>query len=97
MAQIKEKYFLPILTDIHIAEEALTRWHVFADILQILLFMRRLTDTLIAAAKTGKTVNIKKDNFLLTRICINKHKKSLPKGNPNVAHRKREQHSAIMT
>ena len=60
---IKEKYGIPVLTDIHTAEEASLAAN-YVDILQIPAFLCRQTDLLIAAAKTGKVVNIKKGQFL---------------------------------
>jgi 2-dehydro-3-deoxyphosphooctonate aldolase (KDO 8-P synthase) len=63
LADVKEKFNLPIVTDIHSAEEAAFAAQV-ADILQIPAFLCRQTDILIAAAKTGKIVNIKKGQFL---------------------------------
>ncbi|MFA6200369.1 MAG: 3-deoxy-8-phosphooctulonate synthase [Bacteroidales bacterium] len=60
---IKEKYNIPVVTDIHSAEEA----HIaarYVDILQIPAFLCRQTDILLAAAETGKIVNIKKGQFL---------------------------------
>lgn len=63
LAQIKSKYDLPIVTDIHTPEQADIAAQV-ADILQIPAFLCRQTDLLVAAAKTGKIVNIKKGQFL---------------------------------
>ena len=60
---IKEKYDVPVLTDIHTAEEA-TLAAQYVDILQIPAFLCRQTDLLVAAANTGKAVNIKKGQFL---------------------------------
>lgn len=60
---IKEKYNLPIVTDIHTPEQAKPVAEV-ADILQIPAFLCRQTDLLVAAAETGKIVNIKKGQFL---------------------------------
>ncbi|MBE9484847.1 MAG: 3-deoxy-8-phosphooctulonate synthase [Bacteroidetes bacterium] len=60
---IKEKYGVPVLTDIHTAEEAALAAQ-YVDVLQIPAFLCRQTDLLIAAAKTGKVVNIKKGQFL---------------------------------
>jgi len=54
---------LPVVTDIHAAEEA-SMAAEYVDILQIPAFLCRQTDLLVAAAKTGKTVNIKKGQFL---------------------------------
>ena len=63
LSDIKQKYGLRILTDIHEAWQAVPVGQV-ADIIQIPAFLCRQTDLLIAAAKTGKTVNIKKAQFL---------------------------------
>ena len=60
---IKEKYDLPIVTDIHTPDQADVAAQV-ADIVQIPAFLCRQTDLLVAAAKTGKIVNIKKGQFL---------------------------------
>lgn len=63
LADIKQKYGLRILTDIHESYQANPASQV-ADVLQIPAFLCRQTDLLVAAAKTGKTVNIKKAQFL---------------------------------
>ena len=63
LAKIKKDFDLPIVTDIHTPEQAAIAAEV-ADILQIPAFLCRQTDLLIAAAKTGKIVNIKKGQFL---------------------------------
>ena len=63
LADVKSKYGLRILTDIHEAYQAAPVAEV-VDILQIPAFLCRQTDLLVAAAKTGKTVNIKKAQFL---------------------------------
>ena len=63
LAEIKSKYNLPIVTDIHTCEQAAAAAEV-ADIIQIPAFLCRQTDLLVAAAKTGKIVNIKKGQFL---------------------------------
>ncbi len=63
LQEIKDKYDLPIVTDIHLPEQAEPVSKV-ADILQIPAFLCRQTDLLVAAAKTGKIVNIKKGQFL---------------------------------
>ena len=60
---VKSKYDLPIVTDIHTPDQAEPVAKV-ADILQIPAFLCRQTDLLVAAAKTGKIVNIKKGQFL---------------------------------
>ena len=63
LGDIKDKYNLKILTDIHESVQAAPVAEV-ADVLQIPAFLCRQTDLLVAAAKTGKTVNIKKAQFL---------------------------------
>ena len=63
LADVKSKYRLRILTDIHESCQAEPAAQV-ADILQIPAFLCRQTDLLVAAAKTGKTVNVKKAQFL---------------------------------
>lgn len=63
LARIKEKYELPLLTDIHEAWQAEPAARV-VDVLQIPAFLCRQTDLLVAAARTGCIVNIKKAQFL---------------------------------
>lgn len=63
LADVKAKYGLKILTDIHESYQAKAAGEV-CDVLQIPAFLCRQTDLLIAAAKTGKIVNIKKAQFL---------------------------------
>lgn len=63
LADIKSKYGLRILTDIHESYQAAPAGEV-CDVLQIPAFLCRQTDLLVAAAKTGKTINIKKAQFL---------------------------------
>ena len=63
LADIKSKYHLRILTDIHESYQAAPAGEV-CDVLQIPAFLCRQTDLLVAAAKTGKTINIKKAQFL---------------------------------
>jgi 2-dehydro-3-deoxyphosphooctonate aldolase (KDO 8-P synthase) len=63
LSEIRDQLKIPVLTDIHAAEEAaMAAQHV--DVLQIPAFLCRQTDILMAAAKTGKVVNIKKGQFL---------------------------------
>ena len=63
LSKVKEKFEVPIVTDIHIPDQAIPTAEV-ADIIQIPAFLCRQTDLLVAAAKTGKIVNIKKGQFL---------------------------------
>ncbi len=60
---VKEKIGVPILTDFHLPEQAALVAEV-ADVLQIPAFLCRQTDLLIAAGKTGKTINVKKGQFM---------------------------------
>lgn len=63
LAAIKQQFDLPILTDIHTAGEAQAVAEV-ADVLQIPAFLCRQTDIVVAAAKTGRPINIKKGQFM---------------------------------
>ena len=63
LQEVKSDFNLPIVTDIHLPEEAALAAEV-VDILQIPAFLCRQTDLLVAAAKTGKIVNVKKGQFL---------------------------------
>jgi 2-dehydro-3-deoxyphosphooctonate aldolase (KDO 8-P synthase) len=80
---LRKEFALPILTDIHTEEQcALVAPHV--DILQIPAFLSRQTDLLIAAAKTGKVVNVKKGQFLAPWDMKNVVAKVTGSGNANV-------------
>lgn len=63
LASIKKRVGVPILTDIHEANQAAPVAEV-ADVLQIPAFLSRQTDLIVAAAKTGRTINLKKGQFL---------------------------------
>lgn len=63
LAKVRDRYSIPVVTDIHNPEEAAIAAE-YVDILQIPAFLCRQTDLLVAAAKTGKWVNIKKGQFL---------------------------------
>ena len=63
LQKVKQEFEIPVVTDIHADEEAPMAAE-YVDILQIPAFLCRQTDLLVAAAKTGKTVNIKKGQFL---------------------------------
>lgn len=80
---IKEKYDLPIVTDIHTPDQAKPVAEV-ADILQIPAFLCRQTDLLVAAAETGKIVNIKKGQFLAPEQMGSLVKKVEDSGNTNI-------------
>ena len=81
--EIKKLYGCPILTDVHEREQcAIAAEHV--DMLQIHAFLCRLTVLVIAAAQTGKIINIKKGQFLAPWDMKNLVMKSVDSGNPNV-------------
>lgn len=63
LGKIRQTFDIPVVTDIHAAEEAEIAAE-YVDMLQIPAFLCRQTDLLVAAAKTGKTINIKKGQFL---------------------------------
>ncbi|HTC43203.1 MAG TPA: 3-deoxy-8-phosphooctulonate synthase [Candidatus Acidoferrales bacterium] len=83
LAKIKSDLHLAILTDIHEAFQAVPAAEV-ADILQIPAFLARQTDLLLAAAKTGRIVNIKKAQFLSPWDMGNVAEKVASSGNPNI-------------
>ena len=82
-SDIKSNFGLPVLTDVHTEEHCKIAGQV-VDILQIPAFLSRQTDLLIAAAETGKIVNIKKGQFLAPWDMKNVLAKVLDSGNPNV-------------
>jgi len=63
LAGVRKKYGIPVITDIHNPDEA-EMAAAFVDIIQIPAFLCRQTDLLVAAARTGKWINIKKGQFL---------------------------------
>ncbi|MEA2041104.1 MAG: 3-deoxy-8-phosphooctulonate synthase [Bacteroidota bacterium] len=63
LKRVSETYDIPVVTDIHTAEEAALAAN-YADVLQIPAFLARQTSLLVAAARTGKYVNIKKGQFM---------------------------------
>ncbi|MEP3072077.1 3-deoxy-8-phosphooctulonate synthase [Maricaulis sp.] len=82
-AEIREKSGLPVLTDVHTAEQAKLAAQA-VDVIQIPAFLCRQTDLLIAAAETGKPVNVKKGQFLAPWDMKNVIAKVADAGNPNV-------------
>jgi len=82
-AEIRETFGMPVVTDVHTAEQCAPVGEV-VDILQIPAFLCRQTDLLVAAAKTGKTVNVKKGQFLAPWDMKNVLAKVTESGNPNV-------------
>lgn len=83
LGDIKQKYGLRLLTDIHEAWQAAPVAEV-VDVLQIPAFLCRQTDLLVAAAKTGKTINIKKAQFLSGQDMCFPVQKVKDSGNTNV-------------
>jgi 2-dehydro-3-deoxyphosphooctonate aldolase (KDO 8-P synthase) len=83
LAGIKSRFQVPILTDIHEASQARPAGDV-ADVLQIPAFLSRQTDLLVAAAKTGRIVNIKKGQFLAPDDVKHAVAKVTAAGNPRV-------------
>jgi 2-dehydro-3-deoxyphosphooctonate aldolase (KDO 8-P synthase) len=84
LAKVREELDIPVVTDIHTAEEAVLAAK-FVDVLQIPAFLCRQTDLLIAAARTGKFINIKKGQFLSPESMQFAVKKITGTGNENVA------------
>jgi 2-dehydro-3-deoxyphosphooctonate aldolase (KDO 8-P synthase) len=82
-AEIRDTLGLPVLTDVHEAEQCARAAEV-VDVLQIPAFLCRQTDLLIAAAETGKTVNVKKGQFLAPWDMKNVVAKITGAGNRNV-------------
>jgi 2-dehydro-3-deoxyphosphooctonate aldolase (KDO 8-P synthase) len=82
-AEIRRRFGVPVLTDVHEAEQC-ARVAEVVDVLQIPAFLCRQTDLLIAAAKTGRTVKVKKGQFLSPWDMKNVVAKITASGNPNV-------------
>jgi 2-dehydro-3-deoxyphosphooctonate aldolase (KDO 8-P synthase) len=82
-ADLKREYGFPVLTDIH-TEEQCAEVSTVVDILQIPAFLSRQTDLLVAAAKTGRVINVKKGQFLAPWDMKNVLNKLNSSGNPNV-------------
>ncbi|MER8905130.1 3-deoxy-8-phosphooctulonate synthase [Mesorhizobium sp. M0772] len=81
--ELRKAFSLPILTDVHTEEQcAIVAHHV--DVLQIPAFLSRQTDMLVAAAKTGKVINVKKGQFLAPWDMKNVVAKITGSGNLNV-------------
>lgn len=83
LARIKQATGLPVVTDIHLPEQAAPVAEV-ADILQIPAFLSRQTDLLLAAAATGKIINVKKGQFLAPWDMKSVKDKIEAAGNPRV-------------
>ena len=81
--KIRKEVGLPVLTDVHTAEQC-SMVKDYVDVLQIPAFLCRQTDLLIAAAKTGKIINVKKGQFLAPWDMANVIKKIEDSGNKNI-------------
>jgi 2-dehydro-3-deoxyphosphooctonate aldolase (KDO 8-P synthase) len=83
LADIRKQMNLPVVTDIHTAEQCSEVAEV-VDVLQIPAFLSRQTDLLVAAAQTGRIINVKKGQFLAPWDMKNVAAKITESGNPNV-------------
>jgi len=83
LAKVKREVGVPVLTDVHTEEQATEAGRV-VDVLQIPAFLCRQTDLLVAAAKTGKVVNVKKGQFLSPQEMSNAVKKVEEAGNRRI-------------
>jgi 2-dehydro-3-deoxyphosphooctonate aldolase (KDO 8-P synthase) len=83
LAKIKKQFNVPVLTDIHESAQAAPAAEV-CDVLQIPAFLSRQTDLLAAAAKTGRTINVKKAQFLSPWDMANVVDKIVGAGNNNI-------------
>ncbi|MEZ6015257.1 MAG: 3-deoxy-8-phosphooctulonate synthase [Planctomycetota bacterium] len=83
LAEIRAELGVPTLTDVHQPDQCALAAHA-VDVLQIPAFLCRQTDLLVAAAATGKVVNVKKGQFLAPWDMGNVAKKITDSGNPNV-------------
>ena len=84
LRKVRETFQIPVVTDIHTSEEAAMAAE-YVDILQIPAFLCRQTDLLVAAARTGKMVNIKKGQFLSPEAMRHAVQKVRDAGNLQVA------------
>ncbi len=82
-AEIRESLGIPVLTDVH-ERDQMAAVAEAVDILQIPAFLSRQTDLIVAAARTGKVVNVKKGQFLAPQDMKNVIAKITGAGNPNV-------------
>jgi 2-dehydro-3-deoxyphosphooctonate aldolase (KDO 8-P synthase) len=80
---VRERFGVPVLTDVHSAEQCAPAAEA-VDVLQIPAFLCRQTDLLLAAAATGRAVNVKKGQFLAPWDMKNVVAKLIDSGNPNV-------------
>ncbi|KAK8995145.1 hypothetical protein V6N11_069593 [Hibiscus sabdariffa] len=83
LEKVKLAYDIPIVTDVHETIQCESVGRV-ADVIQIPAFLCRQTDLLVAAAKTGRIINIKKGQFCAPSVMVNSAEKIRLAGNPNV-------------
>ncbi len=83
LAKVRDTFGVPVVTDIHTADEA-EMAAPYVDVLQIPAFLCRQTDLLVAAARTGRVVNIKKGQFLSAGAMRFAAEKVVEAGNTNV-------------
>jgi len=84
LSHIKQRFQIPVLTDIHESYQAELAAHAGIDVLQIPAFLCRQTDLLIAAGETGKWINVKKGQFLAPADMKNVADKISSTGNTNI-------------
>jgi len=83
LSQVRSEFGVPVLTDIHLADQAAAAAEV-CDILQIPAFLCRQTDLLVAAGETGKPVNVKKGQFMAPEDMVRAVEKVRSTGNDRV-------------
>ena len=83
LAEIRESFGCPVVTDVHLPEQCAPVAEA-VDVLQIPAFLCRQTDLLVAAAKTGRAVNVKKGQFLAPWDMVNVAAKLTRAGNEQV-------------
>ncbi|MEW6430041.1 MAG: 3-deoxy-8-phosphooctulonate synthase [Myxococcota bacterium] len=83
LRKVKDTVGVPILTDVHETSHVGPAAEV-ADILQVPAFLSRQTDLIVAVAKSGRGVNLKKGQFIAPKDIIHSARKAFDSGNPNV-------------
>lgn len=83
LAKVRSEFGIPVVTDFHAANEAEMAAE-YVDVLQVPAFLCRQTDILVAAAHTGKVINIKKGQFLAPEAMAHAVKKVVDSGNSNI-------------
>lgn len=83
LAEVKCSFGVPVITDVHLPEQC-AEVAAVVDVIQIPAFLCRQTDLLVAAAKTGKAINVKKGQFLAPWDMVNVAAKIAQSGNENI-------------